>query len=195
MTAPEARSPGRPRNVDSDQRILRAVIEIVSEGGVAAVTVTGVAGRAGVARATVYLRWPSKAALIGAATKAVAGGKPFALSGDLARDIRFGADFMQGVISAPYFASILPELMRAVLATPPEISFDALAPNRERLAAEHRRVAAAQDFNPGVSPYLPFDMIFGAGLSHLLATGRPPSGEYMRELADAIVSGLRDRSA
>ena len=64
MTGHEARSPGRPRNSDTDGRVLAAVLDLVSEVGVAGVTVTAVAARAGVARATVYLRWPSRAAAV-----------------------------------------------------------------------------------------------------------------------------------
>lgn len=193
MTEHEARSPGRPRALDTDRLVLEAVLDLVNEVGVAGVTVTAVAARAGVARATVYLRWPSRAALVGAATKAVTGGAPFVLSGDIERDIRVGADFVQGVISAPYFASILPELIRAVLATPSEVSFDALAPNRERLAVEYRDVGRSQGYDTALEPHLLFDLLFGACLSHLFATGTAPSNDYVRQLAEVVSSGLRDQ--
>jgi len=191
MSANQGSHPGRPRNAATDRAVLRAVLEIVSESGVSGVTVTGVAARAGVARATVYLRWPSRAALVGAAAKAVAGGDPFVLTGDLDADIRKGAEFLEVVFSAPYFAGILPELVRAALATPPEVSFDALAPNRKRMAAEYRLEAGRQGFDPGVEPEIAFDLFFGAALSHLFATGNPPSREYIRQVADVVVRGLR----
>jgi AcrR family transcriptional regulator len=191
MTENQVALPGRPRNASTDGAILDAVLGIVAEKGVSGVTVTGVAARAGVARATVYLRWPSRAALVGAAAKAVAGGDPFALSGDLERDIWAGAAFLETVFAAPYFAGILPELVRATLATPAEVSFDALAPNRQGLAAEYRREAAAQGFDTEVDPTLVFDLYFGAGLAHLLATGEAPSPAYVRQLAEVVVRGLR----
>jgi len=195
MTGHEARSPGRPRNSDTDGRVLAAVLDLVSEVGVAGVTVTAVAARAGVARATVYLRWPSRAALVGAATRAVTGGEPFGLSGDIDRDIQVGADFIHGILSAPYFASILPELVRAVLATPAEVGFDALAPNRERMAAEYHDAGRLQGYDAKIEPHLPFDLLFGACLSHLLATGTAPSRSYVRQLARVVNAGLRPRGA
>jgi len=184
---------GRPRTAGTDGAILRAVLEIVADKGVSRVTVTGVAARAGVARATVYLRWPSRAALVGAAAKAVVGGDPFELTGDLDVDIRRGAAFVAEVFAAPYFPSILPELLRATVTTPPEVSFDALAPNRKGLTAEYRLGAAAQGFDTSVEPTIPFDLFFGAGLSHFFATGVAPSPEYMRQIAEVVVEGLMAR--
>lgn len=194
MTGSHGAHPGRPRNASTDGAILRAVLDVVAEKGVSGVTVTGVAARAGVARATVYLRWPSRAALVGAATKAVAGGDPFVLSGDLERDIREGAAFLASVLAAPYFTGILPELVRAVLTRPPEVSFDALSPNRLGIAVEYAREAAAQGFDPDIAATIPFDLFFGAALSHLLATGAAPSREHMRQLADVVVLGLKARA-
>jgi AcrR family transcriptional regulator len=61
MTAPDpARAVGRPRNPRSDEAILDATRELLAEGGVAGLTVEGVAARAGVAKTTVYRRWRSK---------------------------------------------------------------------------------------------------------------------------------------
>lgn len=186
--------PGRPRNAATDGAILRAVLELVADGGVPKVTVTAVAARAGVARATVYLRWPSRAALVGAAAKAVAGGDPFVLTGELERDIRVGAAFVQEVFAAPYFAGILPELMRAALARPPEVEFDVLAPNRRSLATEYREQATTQGFDPTLDPHLVFDLLFGATLSHMFAEGSPPSREYIGQLAEVVIAGLKARS-
>lgn len=192
MTTEElARHVGRPRAAATDASILQAVLDVVSDVGVSGVTVAEVARRAGVARATVYLRWPSRAALVGAASKAVAGGEPFPLTGDLERDIRSGADFVRQVIDAPYFKAILPELIRAVLANPPEIAFDALAPNREGLARAYRDFAAAQGFDARIEPHLPFDALFGAALAHLLATGSGPSEAHVRQIAEVVIAGLR----
>jgi len=193
MTDNQSPHPGRPRTAGTDEAILQAVLEIVAEQGVSGVTVTGVAARAGVARATVYLRWPSRAALVGAAAKAVRGGDPYPLVGDLDQDIRTGAQFLEPVLAAPYFAGILPELIRAALTRPPEVDFDALAPNRKLLAAEYRSLAADQGFDPTVDPTVAFDMLLGAGLSYLFATGSAPSLAYMRQVGEVVVAGLKVR--
>ena len=59
-----ARGPGRPRDAALRQAALQAAREILAAEGYSAVTIAGVAERAGVARTTVYRSWPSKGALM-----------------------------------------------------------------------------------------------------------------------------------
>jgi len=58
------RPPGRPRSVEADRAILAATVDLLAEEGYGGVTMEGVAARAGVGKATVYRRWPSKSALV-----------------------------------------------------------------------------------------------------------------------------------
>src|SRR5215210_5616603 len=105
-------SRGRPRRAATDAAIVRAAVELITELGVDGTTLTAVADRAGVARATVYLRWPTRSALIGAAARAAVGGQPFTVSGDIEQDIRTGAEFIQQVFDLPTFPALLPEIVR-----------------------------------------------------------------------------------
>lgn len=57
-------STGRPRSEEAHQAILDATIELLVEVGFSALTVEGVAQRAGVGKATIYRRWPSKLPLV-----------------------------------------------------------------------------------------------------------------------------------
>jgi AcrR family transcriptional regulator len=70
VTAP-ARAPGRPRSEEADRAILDAAIEVFAEAGLDGVTVEGVAARAGVGKATIYRRYPSKVDLVIAAATAL----------------------------------------------------------------------------------------------------------------------------
>jgi AcrR family transcriptional regulator len=69
MTEPGAqlrRPPGMsgpPRDPVRDAQILRAATELLAEGGYPALTMDKAAARAGVGKATVYRRWPSRAEL------------------------------------------------------------------------------------------------------------------------------------
>lgn len=54
----------RPRDRSLDDAIVAAAHRLMAEGGAAAVTIVSVADRAGVSRATVYRRWPTRAALL-----------------------------------------------------------------------------------------------------------------------------------
>jgi AcrR family transcriptional regulator len=193
MSNPSPRR-GRPRLPETDAAILRAVLELVSDVGVPGVTVTAVAERAGVARATVYLRWPSRAALIGAATKATVGGRPYPLTGDIVRDLEVGAHFFRDIIAAPAFKAMFPQLAAEVLADRPEVPWDELSPNRPRLAANYAAAAASQGLDPHVDPDLPYTMLVGALLTHLLANGTAPDREWTDQLVGIVVAGLRNRA-
>jgi AcrR family transcriptional regulator len=55
---------GRPRDPEVDERITRAAAEIFGAEGWARFSVDAVARRAGVGKASIYLRWPNKEALL-----------------------------------------------------------------------------------------------------------------------------------
>lgn len=55
---------GRPRNDACTDDILQATIDLVGEVGLGGMTVDAVAARAGVGKATIYRRWPSKEELL-----------------------------------------------------------------------------------------------------------------------------------
>ncbi|GAB92412.1 TetR/AcrR family transcriptional regulator [Gordonia rhizosphera] len=58
------RGRGRPRDPVLDERILRATRALVAEVGYHRVSMESIAARAGVGKATLYRRWPTKADVI-----------------------------------------------------------------------------------------------------------------------------------
>lgn len=60
VDGPVRRGRGRPRNPETDQRIIAAAAELMLLRGFEKTTVDDVAAKAGVGKATVYRRWPSK---------------------------------------------------------------------------------------------------------------------------------------
>lgn len=67
----DARRPGRPRDPACDKAILDATLAEYAEGGLEGLSVDAVAARAGVSKATIYRRYPSKLDLIIAAVVAM----------------------------------------------------------------------------------------------------------------------------
>ncbi|MDQ1713050.1 MAG: hypothetical protein QOE45_2500 [Frankiaceae bacterium] len=55
---------GRPRDPHADEAIIDATIALLTEEGFDRVSMDAVAARAGVGKATIYRRWPSKEALV-----------------------------------------------------------------------------------------------------------------------------------
>jgi AcrR family transcriptional regulator len=96
VTVRARRRPGRPRDASYDPIILREVLREISEHGFKRFSVQRVADRAGVARATVRLRWPDRDRLIldGLATTRAAITMPStgSLRGDLRHVVREWAD-------------------------------------------------------------------------------------------------------
>lgn len=57
-------TPGRPRDPDVDRKIAQAALDLFGEAGWAGFAMEAVARRAGVGKASLYLRWNSKEALL-----------------------------------------------------------------------------------------------------------------------------------
>jgi AcrR family transcriptional regulator len=81
------RKPGRPRSAQADQAILRATLEELAEIGIEAMSIEGVAARAGVGKTTIYRRWPSKEELIRAAVSIIHIQTPIPDTGNLREDV------------------------------------------------------------------------------------------------------------
>jgi AcrR family transcriptional regulator len=90
------RGPGRPRDSSYDAVILREVLREISAEGIKGLSVQRVADRAGVAKATVRLRWPNRLELILAAlettTAMLSRPETGTLRGDLEHVVREYAD-------------------------------------------------------------------------------------------------------
>ena len=86
--APVRRGRGRPRDPETDERITTAAAELLLQRGFDRTTVDDVAARAGVGKATVYRRWPSKEDLAVAAMETLYNVEmPEPDTGDIRRDL------------------------------------------------------------------------------------------------------------
>ena len=65
--SPPVRPPGRPRNLAADREIVAATLRLLSREGYDGTSIEAVAAEAGVTRATVYRRYPTKADMVTAA--------------------------------------------------------------------------------------------------------------------------------
>ncbi|MDI3389527.1 TetR/AcrR family transcriptional regulator [Streptomyces sp. B-S-A8] len=84
----EVRGPGRPREERVTRAVLDAVVALVAEQGMSAVTMDAVALRAEVSKPAIYRRWPTKQNLIIAAAESRIGPLSVPDLGDFRAELR-----------------------------------------------------------------------------------------------------------
>jgi AcrR family transcriptional regulator len=96
MSAPApARKRGRPRSEQAELAMLEAAIELLAEHGYDGLTVEAVAVKAGVAKSTVYRRWPGKGELLVDALNTVKGPVLHPPTGTVAQELTWLAEHMR----------------------------------------------------------------------------------------------------
>jgi AcrR family transcriptional regulator len=170
---------------------------LLTEVGLAGLTMSAVVDRSKVARATVYRRYPTREALLHAALAHVKGREPFPLSGDIAADIAMGATWAAAVLGEPRFQRFLPLFVTEALRGPAAARsvVGRVAPNHGRIAREYADQAAAAGFRTDIDPSLIGDIVQGTMLMRLLATGVPPDKASVDQLASIVLRGLRAAAA
>ena len=188
-----SRTPGRPRSRSVDDAILRAAGELLRDAGVEGTTINAVARRSGVARASIYLRYPDRDALLLATIRSAIGRDPMPMTGDLERDLRRAAGQARAVLSSAPFRRVFPRLVAGLLETgrPRPVTYDMLAPSRNLAVEEYRQLASTAGLRTDVDADLVIDMLIGGLLNRMLVTGRPPSARDAKQIVDILLEGLR----
>jgi len=187
---------GRPRSADVDAGILRAATGLLSEGGPAATTINAVARRSGVARASIYLRYPGRDALVTAAIRATIGREPIPVTGDLENDFHRAAEQVRAVLASKPFQAVLPRLVDALLQPrdrPGAITYAMIGPARELLVEEYRELAGPSGLRTDLDADLVVDLLIGGLLNRLLVTGTAPTRADADVAVEALLGGLRIR--
>ncbi len=172
---PDSAAPGagRPRSEEAHQAILDATLVLLSEQGYSALTVEGVASRAGVGKATIYRRWPSKLPLV---IEAFGGLPAFEEvdSGDLQADLtEMLRNYLERFNATP-LAAVLPSLVGERLHNPElaELIDPLLRHRRQPLRRTLERAVARGEIAPDIDLDLAADLIVGPIGVRLFFTGR-----------------------
>ncbi len=194
--APNASSAGRPRSEEAHKAILDATLDLLVEVGYSALTVEGIAQRAGVGKATIYRRWPSKLPLV-----IEAFGRLPALeeadTGDLITDLeRMLRDYLRLFNSSPLRA-VLPSLA-GERAHNPELS-ELFAPvvrdRRQPLIRALERAVARGELSADLDLDLAADLIVGPIAVRLFFTGGKIHPRIVRPILELALAGLRQGPA
>jgi AcrR family transcriptional regulator len=190
-TIPLTKRIGRPRSKRTEAAILDAASQLLAGSGLDAMTIEGVAARAGVGKASIYRRWPSKGALAFDATlEAYLAGQPArdtgSFEGDLVATTR---SWTRWVTRSPAGRTL--KFLTAEVQNDPGLA----AAWRERFVRQIRerrrpiveRAIARGEIPAGSDPELIMDLLFGP-LYHRLLHGHLPLNERFAVGVAAMVA-------
>jgi AcrR family transcriptional regulator len=190
-----APSAGRPRSERAHRAILSATLELLVEVGFSSLTVEGVAQRAGVGKATIYRRWPSKLPLVIEAygqlpqLEEVDTGN---IVGDLSQMLR---DYLRLLIATP-LRGVIPSIA-GERAHNPELSelFDPIVRDRRRpLTAVLRRGVERGELPADLDLELAADLLVGP-ITTRLFFGSKISAQMVQPMVEMALWGMVGKRA
>jgi AcrR family transcriptional regulator len=183
---------GRPREARADRAIRAAALELLGERGVQDLRMDDVARRAGVGKATIYRRYPSKDALVTDAVSGLVSEIRIPDTGSTERDLlalmRDAVEVYAGSLASGLMPSLVaamrrnPELARAVRE-------DFLAGRRAALAEVLSRGVQRGDLRSDLDVELALDVLAGPLFYRLLVTGGPIDDRLAKGVVDLILKG------
>lgn len=192
-----SRGPGRPRSEKVDSAILMAALDMLAEVGFDRTTMEGVAERAGVSKASLYLRWSSKEDLVVAVVQQFVSEIKIpdtgTIEGDLLHLMRDAVRVYRGKPGA-----VMPGLVSALAYNPglaDSLRRIFLKPRRTALRVVLERAVRRGELHEGIDYELALDFLGGPLFYRLLITGAPVDGEFARHLVSAMLNGLVPQGA
>jgi len=187
----DPRSAGRPRDPQVEEAIIEATLHLIAEAGFEGMRVSDVADRAGVSKATMYRRWPSKHDLVLAALSRTPPLDDFdtgSLRGDLTAVF---AQFLEVVAKTPVVGLLT--ALAAERQRRPEFGrdLDPFVGDRIRPAlAAVERAEARGELARGTNAVLLSELIGGAILLRLFYGG-PTDSRALDEIVETVVGAFR----
>jgi len=185
--------PGRPRSTVAHQAIVDATVDLLTTDGYQALSFEAVAARAGVGKRTIYRRWKSKGALVGAAyTEMVQRRHPDPDTGDAVKDLR--------LLLRRLFTSVqVPGVTAALRSMVAEAQLDPDFATELRRFVESRREVVRTILRRGIErgqlradldPDTAIDLVFGPYWYRLLIAHAPLDSRFAATLVDHMLRGI-----
>ena len=188
-------SAGRPRSEEAHQAILDATLVLLSQVGFSALTVEGVASKAGVGKATIYRRWPSKLPLVVEAfgrLPAMTDVDTGTLEGDLTTMLR---NYLELFVATP-LATVLPSLAAERVHNPElgELMDPLMSGRRQPLRDAMERAIARGELGADFDVELASDLIVGPIAVRLFFRGSLIKPEAVEPMVELALAGVRATS-
>jgi AcrR family transcriptional regulator len=191
-SSPGGSNAGRPRSEEAHQAILRATLELLGQVGFSGLTVEGVASRAGVGKATIYRRWPSKLPLVVEAFHELPQLED-ADTGSLAEDLRSMLRSYLHLFNETPLAAVLPSLAGERRHNPElsELLDPVLRQRRRPLVAALERARQRGELSADLDLDLAADLIVGPIAVRLFFTGRRIQPKLVDPMVELALEGIR----
>ena len=186
------RRPGRPREEATEQAITLAARQVLADRGVARMSMEHVAAQAGVAKSTLYRRWPSKVELAVHAVAAVFDEIEDEDHGSLAADMRAGVDEAARLLRDPSTGGAYAALLAESARDPDGVGVAVRGSLSTRLhalvATSVERAIDRGEIRPEmIDVDLLADVVVGSVMHRALATGEPDEA-----FVDGLIALLAD---
>ena len=182
---------GRPRNREIDNAILVATRDLLVEVGYARLTMEAVAGRAGISKPTLYLRYPNRVALVTDAIFGKTKVHAFPNSGSLREDLREAYRWAVDEFTAPEARAALPGLLAESAVTAPIMA--AVGSEYTRVRDRLEQARAAGEIRDDADLDLVVDAFIGTALARILLVHHTVDYSYGDRLVDQLLDGVRSR--
>jgi AcrR family transcriptional regulator len=177
--------------------IRRATLAEMARVGYARMSMEAIARRAGVGKAAIYRRWPSKAALVVTVISAVAADDVVVpdtgtFRGDVHAVLIANAALLRRPMTQRILADLMAETRRA-----PELEAALRSDVQDRRRAKGRdllrRAIARGELRPDVDIDLALDLLAAPLYWRIITSRRPATPEYLETLTTMIVAALNAR--
>jgi AcrR family transcriptional regulator len=187
------RGPGRPRDARADRAILDATLHLAGEVGLGGLTMDAVAARAGVSKATIYRRWPSKEALVLDAWMASFTDDTIPDTGSLEGDLVVLMGGLRDNISKGLLARVLPQMVAAS-----QVNDELARAYRQFVVNRRRRTAVVLtraiergELPAGTDLDLVQDMLVGPLFYRTLMSGAVSDDDVVDTVVETVLAGVR----
>lgn len=190
---------GRPRDADADHAILTAALAMFAETGAEAMSIEGIAERAGVARTTIYRRWRSTDEILLEASRRLipAVGQP--VPGSLSENLSSLARDFDLMLTRTDSGHLLPRALNEI-AQGSELgrhyARQVIEPRRKAIAAAIRAGIQNGELRDDLATDVVIDAVIGPILlAHLLkGVGITPPEHLAEQLGAVLLDGIRTAS-
>ena len=193
----KSESRGRPRSEESEEAILAATIQLLSEKPLRDISIEEIARKAGVGKATIYKWWPSKAyvaldAFLRKTNRMVPTPDTGSVRNDILEQVRSLMVFYKssaGRILGQFvaesqidteFASLFRKLF--------------LKPRREAVGVIFDRGVERGEIEQNINRELVLDMIYGPAIYRMIIGHAPLENKLADEMVSILFCGLNSRS-